>query len=91
MPSYIPLGTKVLLKKLPKPEQKQGTIITLNEPKDKLVAQVISYGENLQGTQWGEFKGLNVRYAPYTAHVIDESDPDYLIIDDKDIWCIVRE
>lgn len=88
MTQYIPLGTKVLLKKLPKHEAKPGKIITLEEPKEKMIAEVISVGfETTDCIAVGDI----VRYAPYSAQVIDEDNPEYLIVDEKDIWCIVRE
>lgn len=90
MTEYIPLGTKILLKKLPKPESKPGKILTLDEPKEKMLAEVIDWGDD---SKWHEQYipcPTIVRYAPYSAQVIDEENPDYLIVDEKDIWCIVR-
>jgi co-chaperonin GroES (HSP10) len=87
MSNYVPLSTKVLLKKLPKQEVKLGSIITIEEPKEKLIAEVVSYGSECKNSQLP----CVIRYAPYSAHVIDEDNPDYLIVDEKDIWCIVRE
>ena len=88
MTEYIPLGTKVLLKKLPKPEPKPGKILTLDEPKEKMLAEIIAQGfETTDCIAVGDI----VRYAPYTAQVIDDDHPEFLIVDEKDIWCIVRE
>ena len=91
MAEYIPLGTKVLLKKLPKEEVKLGSIITIEEPKDKLMAEILAFGvECSRDIIPDNFEGKIVRYAPYTAHVIDEENPDVLIVDQKDIWCFVE-
>lgn len=91
MAEYIPLGTKVLLKKLPKQEVKQGSIITIEEPKDKLMAEIVAFGVNCSNNIIPDHsEGKIVRYAPYTAHVIDEENPDFLIVDEKDIWCFVE-
>lgn len=91
MTEYIPLGTKVLLKKLPKPEAKKGSLILTTEPKEKMIAEVIKCGYSCNDLVKCEYLNKIVRYAPYTAQVIDEDNPDFLIVDEKDIWCIVRE
>ena len=87
MTSYMPLGTKVLIKKLPKEEKKQGVILSLNEPKDKMIGTVIEVAHSNCIVSVNDV----IRYAPYTAQMIDETDPEYLIVDEKDIWCIVRK
>lgn len=92
MVMYIPLGTKVILKRLPKPETKPGSILTLSEPKEKLMGIVIDFAADLDNTHPNPIFGVGriVRYAPFSAHIIDDSDPDYFIVDRKDIWCVVQ-
>ena len=89
MTHYLPLGTKVLLKKLPKQAPKPGVILTINETPEKMISEIVEIGElcNILDLQW---IGMKVRYAPYTAQMIDEDNPDFLIIDEKDIWCIIK-
>ncbi len=89
MNKYIPLGKKVVLKKIGKSEEdKKGKIMLLSSPKDPLIAEVIYTGNLVSDSI--KVNSM-VRYAPFTSHVIDDENPNIIIIDEKDIWCIVEK
>lgn len=75
-----PLGTRVLLKPIPK---EQKSIIDQPDPREKVWnrAEVVSIGEKVQHVK----EGMRVIFSP--LH-FDEVDSDLYIIEEEDIWGI---
>lgn len=85
MNEFIPLGTKILLKKFIQPKKKASLLVI--DQKQKPLARVVETGSEVKY----EFNRDDlVRYSPYSPISIDEDNPDLILVDEKEILCIVR-
>lgn len=83
----IPIGTKILVEKLPHAEEIKGCIILRDRPDNYLgTIQSIGEGVTLKGINIGNI----VRYTPYGITVVDVDNPQFILIDEKDVIAVVE-
>jgi len=88
---FIPVGTKILIKKL-KREPKKGALIMVKDEKDQCLGGVIDWGPDVSLCDEWENTSLHcriIKYAPYAGMPIDPDDDTLLLIDEKDVLAIV--